>query len=64
MEDFVRDYTGLESDRARLFHLEMWTFVHGLATMMATGYLELDMGLVSMMLSDAYFGIKHRFEKE
>ena len=64
MEMFVRDYTGLEQDRARIFHLEMWTFVHGLATMMATGYLQLDMELVSVMLTDAYLGIKHRFEKE
>ena len=64
MQDFVQGYTGLESDRARLFHLEMWTFVHGLATMMATGSLELDMELVSVMLSDAYMGIKQRFDKE
>ena len=64
MGNFVRDYVGLEIDRARLFHLEMWTFVHGLATMMATGYLELDMEMVSMMMTDAYLGIKHRFEKE
>jgi AcrR family transcriptional regulator len=64
MEGFVRDYTGLETDRAKMFHLEMWTFVHGIATMMATGYLELNMELVSQMLSDAYLGIKHRFERE
>jgi AcrR family transcriptional regulator len=64
MECFVRDYTGLAQDRARLFHLEMWTFVHGIATMMATGYLELDLELVSRMLTDAYLGIMHRFEKE
>lgn len=64
MENMVRGYVGLESERARLFHLEMWTFVHGIAAMMATGYLQLDMELVSTMLSDAYFGIKHRFEKE
>lgn len=64
MEIFVRDYTGLEQDRARLFHLEMWTFVHGLATMMATGYLQLDMELVSVMMTDAYLGIRHGFERE
>lgn len=64
MEVFVRDYTGLPQDRARLFHLEMWTFVHGLATMTATGYLQLDMELVSLMITDAYLGIKHRFEEE
>ena len=64
MGDLVQDYVGLECDRARIFHLEMWIFVHGIAVMMATGYLELDMELVSQILSDAYWGIKQRFEKE
>lgn len=64
MGNLVQDYVGLESDRARLFHLEMWAFVHGIAAMMATGYLELDMDLVSMMLTDAYQGLKQRFQKE
>ena len=64
MGDMVSNYVGLENDQARLFHLEMWAFVHGIASMMATGYLELDMELVSRMLSDAYQGIKRSFDKE
>jgi AcrR family transcriptional regulator len=64
MEGFVRDYTGLETDRAKLFHLEMWTFVHGIATMMATGYLQLDMDLVSKMLTDAYQGLRKQYGME
>ena len=54
----VQDSTGLEMDKAKLFHLEMWTCVHGLATMIATGYLDLDMELVSRITSDSYFGHK------
>ena len=63
MEEIVQESTGLERDRARLFHLEMWAFVHGIAAMMATGYQELDMELVSTMITDAYQGLNHRFQE-
>ena len=56
--------TGVDDEEARRLHTEIWIFVHGIATMMATGYLQLDMDLVSKMLTDAYLGIKHRLEKE
>lgn len=56
--------TGLDEDRARLFHLEMWAYVHGIAVMLATGYLELDTELISKMLTDAYQGLKNRYEAE
>ena len=55
------DSTGYGAEDATLFHLEMWMFVHGIATMVATGSLVLDGEMVSRMLSDAYFGLKARF---
>ena len=57
----VARYTGLTPEEARLFHLEMWAFVHGIASMFATGFLELDEELVSRTLSDVYLGLKSRF---
>ena len=60
----VQDSTGLDVDKAKLFHLEMWTCVHGLATMVATDYLLLDMPLVSRMITDVYHGLIARFRKE
>lgn len=54
----VQNSTGLEIDKAKLFHLEMWACVHGIATMIATGYLDLDMELVSRIISDSYLGHK------
>ena len=63
MEEIVQDTTCLEKDRARLFHFEMWAFVLGIAAMMATGYLELDMDLVCDMITDAYQGLKNRFRE-
>ena len=64
MERFVHKGTGLEGADARLFHLEMWAYVHGIATMMATGYLDLDWALVSRMLTDAFEGMRKRYTKE
>lgn len=61
---FVRSYTGLSEADATLFHLEMWAYVHGIATMFATGFLDLDWELVSQMMTDAYLGLKKRYETE
>ena len=64
MHDFVRSNTGLDIDTAKLFHLEMWACVHGIATMFATSFLDLDRELVSGMISDIYNGLKKRYEVE
>ncbi len=64
MEAVVQKNVGLESDKARLFHLEMWAYVHGIAVMFATGYLNLDWELVSRMLTDSYLGLKKQYETE
>ena len=64
IEGVVRENTGLDAHGARLFHLEMWAFVHGIATILATDYLDLDRELISRMLTDAYQGLVKRFGKE
>ena len=64
MASFVQSYTGLSESDASLFHLEMWAYVHGIATMFATGFLDLEWDLVSQMLTDAYSGLKMRYETE
>ena len=64
MTAFVHQNTGLGDDAAKRFHLEMWAYVHGIATMFATGYLDLDWDLVSVMLTDAYQGLKKHYEGE
>lgn len=56
--------TGLGQDDAKLFHLEMWAFVHGIGVMAATGYLDLDTELVSRMLTDAFQGLLLRSKQE
>lgn len=64
MESIVHNNTGLEGLELKLFHLEMWAYVHGIATMIATGYLDLDWELISKMLTDSYQGLKKQFKKE
>lgn len=64
MKSLLHDNTGLTGAEAEFFHLEMWAFVHGIATMFATGFLNLDWELVSKMLTDAYLGVKTQFGME
>ena len=64
MTGVVRTNTGLGEEDARLFHLEMWAYVHGIAAMLATGFLELDRELISRMLTDSYQGLRLRYGME
>ena len=64
METLVHNNIGLDAESAKLFHLEMWAFVHGIATMFATNFLDLDWELVSKMLSDAYHGLRKQYVTE
>lgn len=52
---------GLSPEKAELFHLEMWLYVHGIATMIATGYINWDEKFASDALTDIYIGLKARF---
>ena len=62
ISDIVQSTTGLKEKSAELFHLEMWAFVHGIAAIVATDYLELDIDLISEMLTDAYQGLTKRHQ--
>ena len=64
METVVHKNTGLDAENAKLFHLEMWVFVHGIATMFATGYLDMEWELVSKMMTDAYQGLRKQYGME
>ncbi len=58
--DIIMKNLSIDEDKAVLFHLELWIYVHGIATMIATGYLNWDTDSISNTLTDAYFGLKHR----
>ena len=60
--EIVQSNTGLDGKSAELFQLEIWAFVHGIAAMLATNYLELDTALISDMITDVYQGLKSRYQ--
>ena len=62
--DLIRQNTGLNEEDAYMFHLEMWIYVHGIATMVATSYLDWDIELISKMLTDGYNGFVYHYRKE
>ena len=51
---------GISREAASMLHLEMWACTHGIATMIATSFLDLEWELISRMLSDAYLGLRAR----
>ena len=56
----IMSATGASREKAHLLHLEMWISVHGIATMLATSFFELEWELISDMISDSYQGLKIR----
>ena len=64
MISVVQEQTGLKKEFARLFHLETWAFVHGIAAMTATDFLNLDEELISAMISDCFRGLKKHYEEK
>lgn len=52
--------TGLNEEQARLFHLELWIYVHGIAATLVTSYVDWDISLISQTLTDVYQGLKYR----
>lgn len=59
--ELIEQNLGLSEEKAYTFHLELWLFVHGIATMIATCYLEWDEAFISNALTDAYMGLKERY---
>lgn len=55
--------TGLSRADAERMHLEMWMFVHGIATVAATDSRIFPEPLVKEMMSDAYYGILGRMRE-
>lgn len=61
--ELIRQNSGLSEEDAYLFHLEMWIYVHGIATMLATSYLEWEEEFISRVLTDGYEGLKKRYKE-
>ncbi len=64
MLDMIKSSLGISEDDAYMFHLEMWIYVHGVATMIACSFLDWDESFVSKSLTDIYEGLKHRYTEK
>lgn len=60
----IQAQTGMSRELAYGFHLEMWVYVHGLATMVATGFLDWDWEMISKMLTDVFEGLKLQYKRK
>ena len=56
--EYIKNNISLSKAQAELFHLEMWTVVHGLAVMCTTSFCDINEELVSIILSNVYNGLK------
>lgn len=59
--EIIQKNTGLNEKDAFMFHIEAWIYAHGIATMIATSYLEWNMEFINKILTDAYIGLKYRY---
>ena len=64
MESIIQKNTGFDPQTTKLFHLEIWACVHGIAAMFATGFVDLPWELVSRMLTDIYQGLRKQYGTE
>ena len=62
--ELIMKANGISREKAMLMHLEMWTLVHGIGTMLATSFLPFETELISDMISDVYQGIRTRHLSE
>ena len=60
----IIEANGINEEKAILLHLEMWSCVHGIGTMLATSFLSLDEELISQIISDVYNGVRSRILEE
>lgn len=59
--EIIMKNLGISEDEAFRFHIETWIYVHGIATMLATSFLDWDEEFTSAALTDVYEGLKYRY---
>lgn len=61
--DLIQQNLEVTEEEAYMFHTEMWLYVHGIATALATSYIVWNEEFISRALTDGYDGMKARYEK-
>ncbi len=55
--EIIMKNLGIDEDEAFTLHIKLWIYVHGIASMIATNYLDWGDEFISESLSDAYQGL-------
>ncbi len=63
MLNIIMRNLNIDEGRAYMLHLQMWVYVHGIAVMIATNYLDWNVDFISNALTDAYKGLITRYTK-
>lgn len=62
--EMISRNSGLDFEKSKLFHFEMWTVVHGLAVMCATSYQPIEREFASNVISDIYWSLLRSFKEK
>lgn len=62
--EMIQKLLSITEEEAYQFHFEMWIFVHGIASMVNTSYLELKEEAISELISHCFQGMCARLGKE
>lgn len=60
----IKGNLNIQDSEVHMIQLEMWIFVHGITSALATSYLTLDEKLIDQMLTDVYLGISERYQNK
>ena len=62
--ELLQSALGLTKETAERMHLQMWVFVHGIGTMLATSFAEPEWEKISNMITDIYQALRERYIRE
>ena len=62
--EIIMNNNNVSREKAERMHMELWAFVHGIGTMMATSFFVPEWDMVSDMLSDVYHGLHAKHLQE
>jgi AcrR family transcriptional regulator len=62
--ELLQSSLGLSKEAAERMHLQLWFFVHGIGTMLATGFAQPDWEQISALITDVYQGLRARYTGE
>ena len=60
----VQETLGLNYKEAKMFHLQMWLFVHGIASTIVTSFYEWDVDFLGEMVTNVFLGLKFLYCSE